>query len=44
MRSAFVYVNNLFAGHAPQSARDIQRLLRQPVVDPESLGEQMSLF
>jgi uncharacterized protein YecE (DUF72 family) len=38
------YVNNHFAGHSPQSARELQRLLRQTPVDPESLGEQMSLF
>jgi uncharacterized protein YecE (DUF72 family) len=38
------YMSNLFAGHAPQSARDLQRLLGQTPVDPESLGEQMSLF
>jgi uncharacterized protein YecE (DUF72 family) len=38
------YVNNHFAGHSPQSVRELQRLLGQPTVDPESLGEQMSLF
>lgn len=38
------YVNNHFAGHSPQSARELQRVLRQTPVDPESLGEQMSLF
>ena len=38
------YVNNHFAGHSPQSARDLQRFLRQPSVEPEQLGEQMSLF
>ena len=40
----FGYVNNHFAGHSPQSARELQRLLRQTPVAPESLGEQMSLF
>jgi uncharacterized protein YecE (DUF72 family) len=40
----FGYVNNQFAGHAPQSARELQSALRQTPVDPESLGEQMSLF
>ena len=40
----FGYVNNHFAGHSPQSARDLQRLLRQTPVEPEQLGEQMSLF
>lgn len=40
----YTYVNNHFAGHSPQSARELQRLLRQAPVEPESLGEQMSLF
>ena len=43
-REAFVYINNHFAGHSPQSARELQRLLRQDAVEPENLGEQMSLF
>jgi uncharacterized protein YecE (DUF72 family) len=43
-RLAYVYVNNHFAGHSPQSGRDLQRLLRQESVEPEKLGEQMSLF
>ena len=43
-REAFVYVNNHFAGHSPASARDMQRLLGQLAVEPEQLGEQMSLF
>jgi uncharacterized protein YecE (DUF72 family) len=38
------YVNNHFAGHSPASARDLQRLLRQRPVEPDALGEQMSLF
>jgi uncharacterized protein YecE (DUF72 family) len=43
-REAFVYINNHFSGHSPSSARDLQRLLRQDPVEPEKLGEQMSLF
>ena len=43
-REAFVYINNHFAGHSPASARGLQRLLRQDAVEPENLGEQMSLF
>jgi hypothetical protein len=39
-----VYVNNHFAGHSPQSARDFQRLLGQHTTEPEQIGEQMSLF
>jgi uncharacterized protein YecE (DUF72 family) len=38
------YVNNHFAGHSPSSVRDLQRLVGQPIVDPEQIGEQMSLF
>jgi uncharacterized protein YecE (DUF72 family) len=43
-REVFGYVNNHFAGHSPESARELQRLLGQPVVEPENLGEQISLF
>ena len=38
------YVNNHFAGHSPQSVRELQRLVGQVPVDPAALGEQMSLF
>jgi uncharacterized protein YecE (DUF72 family) len=38
------YVNNHFAGHSPSSTRDLQRLLGQRPVEPEQLGEQMTLF
>ena len=38
------YVNNHFAGHSPESARELQRLLGMTPVDPSTLGEQMSLF
>jgi len=38
------YVNNHFAGHSPQSARELQRLLGQRAVEPSELGEQLSLF
>lgn len=40
----YVYINNHFAGHSPQSARDLQRMLGQPATEPEQIGEQMSLF
>jgi uncharacterized protein YecE (DUF72 family) len=43
-REAFVYVNNHFAGHSPQSGRELQRLFGQQSTEPEQLGEQMSLF
>lgn len=38
------YVNNHFAGHSPQSVRELQRMLGQTPKEPESLGEQMTLF
>jgi uncharacterized protein YecE (DUF72 family) len=38
------YVNNHFAGHSPQSVRELQQLLGQKVHEPSSLGEQMTLF
>ena len=41
---AYVYINNHFAGHSPQSARELQRLLRLTPVDPSQIGEQMTLF
>jgi uncharacterized protein YecE (DUF72 family) len=43
-REVFGYVNNHFAGHSPSSARELQRLFGQQAVEPEHLGEQMSLF
>jgi uncharacterized protein YecE (DUF72 family) len=43
-RAVYVYVNNHFTGHAPASARELQRLMRQTPVEPERLGEQLLLF
>ena len=43
-RAVFGYVNNHFAGHSPESARQLQLLLRQTPVDPARLGEQLTLF
>ena len=43
-RSVYGYVNNHFAGHSPSSARELQRMLHLSPVDPEQLGEQMTLF
>ena len=42
--AVYGYVNNHFAGHSPYSARQLQRLLGQRVVEPGELGEQISLF
>ena len=38
------YVNNHYAGHSPQSVRELQRMLGQTPKEPETLGEQMTLF
>jgi len=43
-RDTWVYANNHFAGHSPETARQLQRLLRQTPVEPDQLGEQFSLF
>ena len=44
LQVVFGYFNNHFAGHSPESARALQRLVGATVVDPSQLGEQMSLF
>ena len=44
VKEVYGYVNNHFAGHSPASARDLQRLLGQRPVEPDRLGEQMTLF
>jgi uncharacterized protein YecE (DUF72 family) len=38
------YVANHFSGHSPATAREFQTRLGQTPVDPDLLGEQMSLF
>jgi uncharacterized protein YecE (DUF72 family) len=38
------YVANTFSGHSPATARELQHRLGQTPVDPDLLGEQMSLF
>lgn len=43
-RTIYGYFNNHFSGHSPASARDLQRRLHQSPVDPERIGEQMTLF
>ena len=44
VQTTYGYVNNHFAGHSPASGRELQRLLKQRPVNPDELGEQMSLF
>lgn len=43
-KDIFGFFNNHFAGHSPASARELQRLLGQQPVDPETLRGQRSLF
>ena len=43
-REIYGFFNNHFAGHSPASAREMQRLLGQQPVDPETLRGQRSLF
>jgi uncharacterized protein YecE (DUF72 family) len=40
----WAYANNHFAGHSPETARSLQRLLGQTPVLPETLDDQRSLF
>lgn len=40
----FIYCDNYLEGHAPATARKIQKLLGLPVVDPADLESQPSLF
>jgi uncharacterized protein YecE (DUF72 family) len=42
--TVYGYVNNHFAGHSPATLREMQTLLGQAVVDPSSLGDQLTLF
>lgn len=41
---AYGFFNDDFAGHAPASARRLQRLLGEDVVEPSALSEQRDLF
>ncbi|HEY3258057.1 MAG TPA: DUF72 domain-containing protein [Gemmatimonadaceae bacterium] len=44
VQDVFCYIANTFTGHSPATARDLQRRVGQRPVDPEKLGEQLSLF
>lgn len=43
-KDIYGFFNNHFAGHSPANAREMQRLLGQQPIDPESLRNQRSLF
>jgi uncharacterized protein YecE (DUF72 family) len=44
VREVYGFVNNHFAGHAPASVRMLQERLGLPQVDPQTIGEQPTLF
>lgn len=43
-KDVYGFFNNHFAGHSPANAREMQRLLGQQAVEPETLSGQRSLF
>lgn len=44
VRTVYGFANNHFAGHGPATVRMMQQRLGMPVVDPATIGEQVSLF
>lgn len=44
VKAVFGYIANTFTGHSPATVRELQRRFGQKPVDPELLGEQLSLF
>ena len=42
--AVFAYFSNYYEGHAPASANRLKRLLGQPIVTPDDLEDQPSLF
>ena len=42
--TAYLLVNNHFEGHAPNSLRKLQRLLRVPTIEPEDLRPQLDFL
>jgi uncharacterized protein YecE (DUF72 family) len=44
VRSVYVYCNNHFEGHSPETARKLMQMLRLRVVEPESIADQTELF
>ena len=43
-QTVYAYFSNFYEGHAPASANKLKRLLGEPVVGPEDLENQPSLF
>jgi uncharacterized protein YecE (DUF72 family) len=44
VEAVYGYFNNHFQGHSPASCNHFKRLIGQPVIEPESLISQPSLF
>jgi uncharacterized protein YecE (DUF72 family) len=44
VKTAYLYINNHFAGHSPASLRMMQERLGLTVVPPEKMGEQLTLL
>lgn len=44
VKEIFAYVANHFSGHSPATAREVQVLLGQKPVSPDTLGDQLALF
>ena len=42
--AVLAYFSNFYEGHAPASANKLKRLLGEPVVTPDELEDQPSLF
>lgn len=42
--AVFAYFSNFYEGHAPASANKLKRLLGEPIVTPDELEDQPSLF
>lgn len=42
--AVYAYFSNFYEGHAPASANKLKRLLGEPIVTPEDLEDQPSLF
>ena len=42
--AVFAYFSNFYEGHAPASANKLKRLLGEPIVSPDDLEDQPSLF
>ncbi len=44
MREIYGFYNNHYEGHSPASTRRLLERLGRPVIDPDELNPQLSLF